>query len=193
MAAHLRQQLGREPSLTVVEGSFEEVILPDAGFDIVVAATAFHWIDPAVRVEKSLEVLRPAGVLATLSTVQVRSEVDRGYFDRTSPIYRRHRDSEATDEISPLPEDVSPTEFEEFRVHRCFADATLRLFRWDQTYTSSSYADLLRSYSNMQIMSPTTRESLIGELCALIDSDFGGTVVRPLVIALAMARKTAPA
>jgi SAM-dependent methyltransferase len=193
MAAYLRKHLGGEPRLTVLEGSFEGVVLPLMGFDIVVAATAFHWIDPSVRLDKSIGVLRPSGVLATLSTVQVRSDVDRGFFDRTSPIYRRYRDTEVGDDIGPLPEDVSPKELEEFRAHPGLRDATLRLFRWDQTYTSSSYADLLRSYSNMQIMPPAARESLISDLCALIDSDFGGSIVRPLVIALAMARKVAPA
>jgi SAM-dependent methyltransferase len=193
MAGFLRRHLGDEPSLTVVEGSFEGVPLPTSGFDVVVAATAFHWVDPAVRVAKSLEVLRPTGVLATVSTVQVRSDVDRGYFDRASAIYRNSKHTEAVNDVPPLPDDVMPDEFEEFRLHDGLTDATLKLYPWDQTYRSAAYGDLLRSYSNMQIMPPGPREALISELCDLIDSDFGGTVVRPLVIALAMARKAAPA
>jgi SAM-dependent methyltransferase len=193
MASVLRDRLGGNPSLTVVEGAFETVVLPASGFDVVVSATAFHWIDPAVRVEKSLQLLRPAGVLATLATVQVRSDADGGFYDQGSPIYRKYENNEAADDVVPLPEAVSPPEFEEFETHPGLADATLRLYRWDQTYSTASYSDLLRSYSNMQMMPERAREALIGELCELIDSVFGGTVVRPLVIALAMARKSAPA
>jgi SAM-dependent methyltransferase len=192
LAEFLRQHLGREYPLTVLDGSFENVQLPASSFDLVVAATAFHWIDPAVRVDKSLGLLRPSGVLATMSTVQVRSDVDGGYFDRSAPIYRRYENTESTDEVAPLPDEVSPPELEQFRRHPSLVEPTLRLYRWDQTYTTATYADLLRSFSNLQIMAPGAREALIGELCALIDSDFSGTVVRPLVIALAMARKVVP-
>jgi hypothetical protein len=37
-------------------------------------------------------------------------------------------------------------------------------------------------------MEPTARDALVQDLRAVIDSDFGGTITRPLVIALTMAR-----
>jgi len=189
LAAYLREQLGDSPALSIIGGAFEEVALPLSGFDLVIAATAFHWIDPAIRIAKSINVLRPLGVLATLSTVQVRSEVDRGFFDRTSAIYRKYQSDEVADDQPPAPDEVVPGEFIDFQEHPGLADAELRRYRWDQSYTSASYADLLRSYSNMQVMPAGAREALINELCALIDAEFGGVVVRPLVIALAMARR----
>ena len=42
--------------------------MPPEPFDVVLAATAFHWIDPAVRVVKAAEALRPGGALATVAT-----------------------------------------------------------------------------------------------------------------------------
>jgi len=189
LAEYLREQLGASPRLEVITGAFEEVVLPVSGFDLVFAATAFHWIDPAVRIDKSLEVLRPSGVVATLSTVQVRSEADRGFFDRTSAIYRKYQNHEVADDELRLPEDVVPTEFADFREHPRLVAAELRRYRWDQDYTTASYADLLRSYSNMQVMEAGAREALIDELCELIDDEFGGLVVRALVIALAIARR----
>jgi SAM-dependent methyltransferase len=191
MASFLRHAFAGNPNLTVVEGSFEAVELPPASFDVVTAATAFHWVDPAVRIDKSIELLRPLGVLATLSTVQVASEVAKGFFERTSPIYDAYGESGEHGYVAPAPDEATPPEFEELRSHAALRDAVLHRYRWDQTYSTSQYADLLRSYSNMQMMAPAAREGLISALCRLIDTDFDGYVVRPLVIALAMARRPA--
>jgi len=48
---------------------FEDVDLPDAGFDAVFSATAFHWVDPAVGWAKVARVLRPGGTFALLTHV----------------------------------------------------------------------------------------------------------------------------
>jgi len=47
--------------------SFEEFVSTDS-FDLVVSATAFHWIDPAVAFPKSVGLLRPGAWLALLTT-----------------------------------------------------------------------------------------------------------------------------
>ena len=47
--------------------SFED--FPDSGpFDLIVSATAFHWIDPGVGLAKAARLLRPSGWLALLTT-----------------------------------------------------------------------------------------------------------------------------
>ncbi|MBV9281092.1 MAG: class I SAM-dependent methyltransferase, partial [Chloroflexi bacterium] len=59
MAAVARRNLARFASVTVVVSAFEDWPLPAGPFDAVVSATAFHWIDPAVRVTKAADALRP--------------------------------------------------------------------------------------------------------------------------------------
>jgi len=54
--------------------SFEDFDAPDASFDLIVSATAFHWIDPAVAWTKPVRLLRPAGWLAVLHTVEKYDE-----------------------------------------------------------------------------------------------------------------------
>jgi ubiquinone/menaquinone biosynthesis C-methylase UbiE len=49
-------------------GSFEDFAAADSSFDLIVSATAFHWIDPEVRFSKSARLLRPGGWLGLLST-----------------------------------------------------------------------------------------------------------------------------
>jgi SAM-dependent methyltransferase len=47
--------------------SFEDFAAPGSSFDLIVSATAFHWIDPEVRFSKSARLLRPGGWLVLLS------------------------------------------------------------------------------------------------------------------------------
>lgn len=48
--------------------SFEEFEAPDASFDLIISATAFHWVDPEVKFAKSARLLKAGGWLALLST-----------------------------------------------------------------------------------------------------------------------------
>jgi SAM-dependent methyltransferase len=67
MVAAAQRRVGRsDVRFDVV--SFEGFEAADASFDLVVSATAFHWIDPEVKFVKSARLLRPGGWLALLAT-----------------------------------------------------------------------------------------------------------------------------
>jgi SAM-dependent methyltransferase len=173
--------------LEVVNAPFEQCDLPAGHFDAVVSATAFHWLDPALRLSRSRDVLRPAGALAIIDTNQIAADADRGYFDRTFPIYQRYRPDE--ERIETPGEDVVPKAFDEVAASGLFDDVQLHRYRWDQTYATADYADLVRSYANTQAMEPGPREALIAELCEVIDWEYDGYVVRPLVMTLTLGRR----
>jgi SAM-dependent methyltransferase len=71
LAAVARRNLAGFPLARVVVAAFEDWPLPPDPFDAVVAATAFHWIDPPVRVAKAAAALRPGGALAVIATHHV--------------------------------------------------------------------------------------------------------------------------
>ncbi len=188
LAAFLEQKLSPEfaARLRVINDSFEECDVEPESFGVVASATAFHWIDPAVRLQKSHDVLRPGGVIAIIGTNQIRSDADRGFFERTFPIYLKYRPDEQNTELPG--EDVVPSEYDEIERSGLFADVTLRRYRWDQTYSTADYADLVRSYANTQMMPESDREGLIGDLCRVIDDEYDGSVTRPLVVTLTLGR-----
>jgi SAM-dependent methyltransferase len=184
----MRENFAGEENLDVITGAFEDVDLAPGAYDVVFAATAFYWLDPTLRVRKAVDLLAPGGVLATLSTIEIRSEVDRGFFERTSTIYRRYRPDERRSE-SPTEAETGPGDFDEFRSNGLLADVEVRRYRWDQTYTTGDYEQLVRSYSDTQTMEATAREGLLADLRDLIEVEFGGEVVRPLVIVLTLGRR----
>ena len=53
--------------------SFEEFAC-DGPFDLIVSATAFHWVDPSIGWVKTARLLRPGGWLALLSTGELYPE-----------------------------------------------------------------------------------------------------------------------
>lgn len=187
LAQFMREKFASEKSLHVITGAFEDVDLAQRRYDIVFAATAFHWLDPNVRLRKAVELLAPGGVIATLSTIQIQSEVDRGYFERSHAIYKRYRPDEQHSEL-PTEKDAIPSDYEEFRSSGLLDDVIVRRYRWDQTYTTDTYEQLVRSYSDTQMMDAAAREGLLADLRDVIKREFGGKVTRPLVIALTLGR-----
>jgi ubiquinone/menaquinone biosynthesis C-methylase UbiE len=63
-----------DPAVSFEVSSFEDLAAPDASFDLIISAAAFHWIDPEVRFAKSARLLRPGGWLALL-------DIDERYDD----------------------------------------------------------------------------------------------------------------
>ena len=61
LVEQLRANMGTVGVLEVVVAPFEDVVLSPGSFDLVVAATAFHWLDPEVALPKIGSVLRPGG------------------------------------------------------------------------------------------------------------------------------------
>ncbi|HEV7750376.1 MAG TPA: class I SAM-dependent methyltransferase [Baekduia sp.] len=65
--AGLRARLQeRQPAVTALEGTAEELPLPDASVDAVAVADAFHWFDGELAVQELARVIRPDGGLALL-------------------------------------------------------------------------------------------------------------------------------
>lgn len=187
-AAFLSAKFADEPRLKVVNAAFEDVEVAAGSIDMIVSATAYHWIDADVRWTLPHRLLRENGVLALIDTVQVASEADRGYFAASQDIYDRWLPGEPPG-AAPAPEDAAPQQWDEFRSCGLFEDIQLWQFRWDQRYERERYIDLVRSYSGTNRMEPAAREGFLAELGAYIDDNWDGYVVRPLVMALAAGRR----
>jgi SAM-dependent methyltransferase len=55
------RELAAFPGFTSVDGAAEATGLPGASVDLLTAATAFHWFDPARARAEALRILRPGG------------------------------------------------------------------------------------------------------------------------------------
>jgi SAM-dependent methyltransferase len=109
LAAIARRRLAGFPHAQVVVADFDHWPVPPGAFDLVVAATAFHWLDPATRVRRCTshcggvgrsQSSRPTGVSAPptiRSSSRARAATRNGtlrmirHSSRGAPLPRRMR------------------------------------------------------------------------------------------------------
>lgn len=187
MAERLRRNFVGRHDLGIIVSSFEDAELPDHSFDALVSATAYHWVSGPARWEKPAQVLRPGGWVAIIDTLQVAEPTDHGFFERVQPIYDRYGPPRDRPPAVAAAEVTSACLVELADSPRYDTPQLFR-YRWDQTYTTDGYADLMRSYSVSQAMPPTEREELISAIAECAAHEFGGQVTRPLVVTLTLAR-----
>jgi SAM-dependent methyltransferase len=186
MATMLRKRFGEFDGFVVVEDRFESAELPLAGFDAVVAATAYHWIEPSRQVARPAELLAPGGVLGIIDLIQVGSSSDLGYFERVQPIYASFQ-QDRHDWHLPTYESAMPAIAAVLSASDRFEQPIVLRCPWDQTYTAAAYRDLLMTYSGTRMMPAAERVSLVDQLIAVVDDEYAGVITRPLVATLTLA------
>jgi SAM-dependent methyltransferase len=186
LASLTRRKLSAFGNLRVETSAFETWPLPAEPFDVVVAATAFHWIDPEFRVAKSADALRPGGALAVLETHHVAGD-DAGFFDRSQECYLRF-DPDATPGLRlPTAADV-PMQAPDIAASSRFGPIEFRRYVWDRTYSTAEYVDLLLTYSDHLALPDSSRTGLLDCIARLIDNGFQGRIRKRYLTQLCVAR-----
>ncbi|WP_026421332.1 class I SAM-dependent methyltransferase [Actinokineospora inagensis] len=185
MAAHATRNLAEFPDTLVVTAPFEDWPLPDGRFDLVFSATAFHWVDPDIRVAKSADALRPGGRLAVVSTFHIAGGSD-AFFAEAQTCYERW-DPSTPQGLRLLTSAGIPTDSTEIDVSGRFGPVAFHRYEWDQTYTTDEYTDLLLTYSNHRALPETARHGLIDDIADLADTRHGGRVTKRYLTQLAVA------
>ncbi|WP_368666031.1 class I SAM-dependent methyltransferase [Micromonospora sp. BL1] len=88
LAARLLTNLAGH-DVTVVEGDFTTVPLPDDTFDLAVCATAFHWLNKDAAVRRLARFVRPGGGLAVWWTVFGDPDRSPPWRTELDAVYRR--------------------------------------------------------------------------------------------------------
>jgi SAM-dependent methyltransferase len=186
LAALARDKLARFPSVEVVNGAFETWD-PDGSFDAVVAFTAFHWVDPAVRYEKSARLLRAGGALAVVSTKHVLPEDGDRFFAEVQEIYDAVVPDPGNSPPSP-PEAVGDMSSEIAGSGR-FGAVAVRRYVWDLAYSAEEYLNVLDTYSGHRSLPAATRRELYEGIRGRIEGRPNGRVRKTYLTILHVARR----
>ena len=185
MAAVARRNLAQFPSVQVITSAFETWPLPPEPFDVVVVATAFHWLDPAVRVAKAAEGLRPGGALATVATHHVAGGTVEFFVD-VQDCYERWDPTTPPGLRLTAGTDI-PTDDQELVRSGLFGPAQFRRYERDLAYSTAAYIDVLLTYSNHRAMEPERQQGLLNCIANLIDTQHGGHIVKRYMTELSVA------
>ena len=192
MAAALEAKFGGR-DLSVLVGAFEEAPLDPESFDLIVAATSFHWVPPETGLPRCADLLRPGGSLALWWTYY-------GDPDRPDPF---------RDALEPIFEEIAPSLLETFPglafagahpyaldiEHRIAEiDATGRfgavrheVIPWTGRHTPAALRALFASYSPCLALPPAHRTQVLDAIEHLATDTFAGLVERPYLTLIYLA------
>jgi SAM-dependent methyltransferase len=187
LAAAARRKVSTFAGVAVVNADFETWQPSESNFDAVVAFTAFHWIDPALRYPKSASLLRPGGMLGIVATQHVLPAGGDRFFADVQADYIAATD-ETDESPPPLPENV-PDLGDEIGVSGLFGNVAVCRYLWDVSYTAGEYLALLDTYSGHRTLDASVRERLYERIRRRIDELPAGTVRKSYLATLNLARR----
>lgn len=172
--------------------SFEEWSAGKEQFDLVISATAFHWITPEIRLKKAATILRDGGDIAVFRNVYPDTDKDKDFFCALHDVYRdsvpewnisqkeKKYKSNYERKIKMLEDEIDNTGL--------FHKTSIRRYPWSVKYSSEEYVRLLNTYSDHRNLKESTKRKLFYKIVKLIDQ-FGGTITRPYLSVLHFAKK----
>lgn len=184
------QALGDNESLEfrVLDQPFEQASLPSRFYELVVAATSYHWLEPELRLQRIAEVLKPGGHVALWWNVFQDP-------DRADPFH------EATNQLlSNLPNTPSAgndnvtfaldtrARLDEFRHSGNFLAPQCQVFTWTLVLNPEEVVSLYRTFPPLQLMPEERRTKILETLREIAEKQFGGKVERNMTSPLYVAQ-----
>ena len=189
LATRWRENLIDYPNAIISVGSFEEATVQPETFDLVYAASAFHWIDPDTGYQKVCTALKPSGWLALWWNRNAAipgnddfAKVARGIYERLAP------ELVTADIDPPAIGDVPIPAGNRIADSGLFGPVREQRYAFTRRYDAETLIALFDSYSRYQVLEPARRATLFDELRRAIDEDLGGAVERGFTTLLYMAQ-----
>lgn len=168
---------------TIVHQSFED-IEPGAGqFDLVAAATSFHWLDPVPALQKARRILGDDGCLALFWNVFQDLDKPDPFHDATRALLAplAASPSGAPDTV-PFALDRTAREAEARRAG--FSDISYEESHWVYEISTAQVSRLYGGFSSIQRLEEDARRALLADLMRIAEVEFNGHVTRNMTSCL---------
>lgn len=162
LAAHARRNVAGLP-VEIHVAPFESWEAEPESFDLVYAATAWHWLDPADRYRKAHRLLRPSGHLAVWAAQHAFPPGFDPFFTEIQQVYDAIGESHES-EWPPAPPEEIPDGRDEIESSGLFDDFKVKRYVWETTYSAEEYIALLNTFSGHIAMDDRKREQLYREI-----------------------------
>ena len=164
LSATAAARLAEYSNVEVFHAAFEDwVPRHQTPFDLVFAATAWHWIDPAVRYEKAWALLRPQGHLAFWAATHVLPDGGDAFFREIQDVYDEIGKGLPPGHRWPCPGELQ-NRVTEVESSGRFDVITVQEYVWEVMYDAMSYIALLETFSDHISMEPWQKSRLYGEI-----------------------------
>jgi SAM-dependent methyltransferase len=181
LAALARQRLAAVRNVEIENSAFEEWDNGGRRFDVLVAASSWHWVDPAMGWRRAHDVLHPGGWMALLGNVVVRRPDEPEVYAETADLHERFSPGNPGWGHPPLEDEVRTTDGGWGLVKdpgRLFGPTVVRWYRSVQWFDGDGFADLLRSTSLYRQLDSDVRDPLLDAIAERIRTQMGDRVAR---------------
>jgi hypothetical protein len=162
----------------VVWEPFETAELGDAGFQLGVAATSFHWVDRCVGLPRAAALLAGGGWWAMVWNIHGGP----GYEDPLASV------------VGPLGEGTSPHTLDIAARHAelaaaGFVDIDSAVVQWSDRWSASGARDLYSTFGRIMGLPADERDRVLDAVEATVRSEFAGELERTMTTVLYTARR----
>lgn len=146
-------------------------------FDLVFAATAWHWLDPAVRYRRTWELLRPGGHVAFWIATYAFPEDGDEFLANLQQVYDEIGEGLPGGATYTRPGEL-PDQREDVGASGLFEPVLVHHFDWEVTYDADGYVGLLDTFSGHIAMEAWQRRRLYSEIRRRLDERADGMLRR---------------
>ena len=177
LAEFARQRLAGLSNINIEASTFEAWDACDRSFDLLVAASSWHWIDPSIGWRRAHDVLRPGAWMALLGHVVVSQPGEQEVYAETADLHERFALGNPDWGHPPLESEVRSTREgwgppSEDR-DGLFGPTVVRWYPSVQRFDGAGFADLLRTLSPYRRLEPAVREPLLDAIAERIRTHLG--------------------
>ncbi len=196
MAEFLLEKFSEYQIFEVKVTSFEDASLPENSYDLIYAASAFHWVDAAIGCPKAYRLLKDGGVIALLrynlmssnSGEHLENEIDEAYDKHYHSYYGNKKMPQNTRaDLSKPSRILAGFGFEDLRDYG-FVDVSMNLYDKTRVYAADEYIEWLDTMSDHRSLPEENRLALYAEVKQAIQNH-GGNYELNFVFQSYMGRK----
>jgi SAM-dependent methyltransferase len=168
MADFLLRKFKGNPRFSVINDTFENATIDGGDYDIVYAASAFHWVDAEIGCPKVSRLLKEGGTFALFRNNALPADGEELY-EEIQRVYVKYYNAYYTSNKRPVrktPGDFhTPSEiYTSFRFEGMerygFRDVTMKFYNASHTYGADEYIALLDTYSDHRALPRRNRAGL---------------------------------
>lgn len=193
MAAFLQRHFGENERFRVRVAAFEDVLLDERDYNLVYAATAFHWVDAKIGCPKVFRLLNSGRAFALFRYNAYHADGEALY-EEIQALYKKYyfkpykRPVKITGEEYWQPSEIKRGFGFESMEQFGFRDTARKLYESVFEYSADEYISLLETFSDHRALPESDREMLYNGIREAI-AKHGGRHYVNYVFQLYMGRK----
>ena len=188
-----RQRLAGFANVAIEFARFEDWAARGRRFEVLVAASSWHWVDPEVGWPRAHEVLRPGGWMAFIGHVVVRREDEPEVYAETADLHEHFAPGNPDWGVPPLEDEVraigqgwGPPNEDRLGL---FGPTIVRWYPMVQRLDGAGFAELLRSLSPYRALDAEVREPLLDAIAERIRVQMGDVALRRYLCVLRLGQR----